>query len=268
MHPFAPRSLSPTASARRVFIVDDHPVTRRGLAALVVEHLGMEVCGETDNAADALVLIRASSPDLALIDISLRDTNGLALVKELHHQNPSLLLLVVSMYDEDLYAEPVLRAGARGFIMKQEAGDELCSAVRTVLQNEIYLSDRMKTRMRPNGLSRSRRGEFMFPMESLSQRELQVFRLLGEGMNTREIAETLEVSTKTIDAHRNRLKLKLGLESATDLVPRAVQWARAEAEAQFSPAAVATVQTADELSDGDEIGTAEAQIPEAEQIRG
>ena len=226
-------STSASTEPKRVFIVEDHPVTRRGLAAIVEQHLQMKVCGEADTASDALLLIRASAPDLALIDISLKDANGLSLVKELHAQNPSVLLLVISMYDEELYAEPVLRAGARGFVMKQEAGDELSTAIKLVLQNEVYLSSRMRGRLRPSGLSRSRRGELMFPMESLSQRELQVFRLLGEGRNTREIAEALEVSTKTIDAHRNRLKLKLGLDSATDLVPRAVQWARAEGESQL-----------------------------------
>lgn len=224
-----PPSSGEPVAAKRVFIIEDHPVTRRGLAAIVEAETGLQVCGEADNAADALSGIRAIQPDLALVDLSLRDGSGLNLVRELHLQDPGLLILVVSMYEEDLYAEPVLRAGARGFIMKHEAGDDLRLAIRTVLADDIYLSARMKARMMPRGGARTRSGELLFPMESLSERELQVFRLLGQGLSTRDIAQELGVSTKTIDAHRNRLKLKLGLASATDLVPRAVQWARTEA---------------------------------------
>lgn len=207
----------------RVLIVDDHPMLRRGLAELIAHEPDLGVCGEAHDVASALEAVKATRPDLAIIDISLQDANGLELVKQLRSQHPRLAMLVCSMHDENLYAERALRAGAMGYISKERAIDDVIEAIRCVLDGKTYLSDRMADRL----LSRVRGAEQSIsesPVDRLSDRELEVFEQIGAGLNTNEIAQRLCLSPKTVDAHRQKVKRKLGLESTTQLTRYAVKW--------------------------------------------
>jgi DNA-binding NarL/FixJ family response regulator len=212
---------------RRIFLVDDHPVTRQGVALLINDEADLEVCGEADNGPLAVEMIPKASPDMAIIDLTLKTTSGIELVKDLKALMPSLPVLVMSMHDESLYAERALRAGARGYLMKNEAGEVVVSAIRRVLSGELYLSDPVKGKMLGR-LAHSQNGAAAFSMDSLSDRELEVFRLIGSGLGTRQIAERLNLSVKTIDSHREHLKAKLQLETGASLVHRAIQWMKGE----------------------------------------
>jgi DNA-binding NarL/FixJ family response regulator len=212
----------------RVLIVDDHPITRQGMKALVNQQLNLEVCAEADSAPRAIELLAETQPDLAIIDVSLKTTNGIELTKNLKAQAPELAILVVSMHDEVLYAERALRAGAMGYVMKQDAGEKVALALQHLLRGEIYLSSRMKERMLHRFVNKKREG-MVFAIDTLSDREMEVFQLLGNGYSTRQVAEKLGLSSKTIDSYREHLKLKLGLESGAELVQHAIQWARTEA---------------------------------------
>lgn len=217
-----------SSSKIRVLLVEDHPVTRQGFKALINQQLNLEVCGETDTAAEALDLANRLRPDLAIVDVSLKNASGLDLARDLKTQNPNLLLLVVSMHDEAMFAERALRAGAMGYVMKREAGDKITTAIQHLLRGELYLSAKMKERVLHRFVNK--RGEGMvFAMDTLSNREMEVFQLIGNGYSTRQIAEKLNLSSKTIDSYREHLKLKLGLETGTDLMHHAIQWARWEA---------------------------------------
>jgi DNA-binding NarL/FixJ family response regulator len=213
-------------SKRRILIVDDHPMMREGLAQLIDHETDLCVAGQADNAAQALQAVSAILPDLALVDISLPDKNGLELIKDLQTLHPQLPILVVSMHDEALYAERVLRAGGRGYIMKQEGGKKLMEAIRQVLRGQIYVSDKMSAKILE--IFSGRRAEAVTsPVESLSDREFEVFQLVGQGQGTRQIAERLHLSIKTVEVHRANIKRKLELKSATDLVRYAVRWTEA-----------------------------------------
>jgi DNA-binding NarL/FixJ family response regulator len=210
-----------------IFLVEDHPVTRAGIAALVSRDPQLRVSGEADNAQVALDLILKHKPALVVIDIALKTSNGLELMKNLLAQLPDLPVLVMSMHDESLYAERAIRAGARGYLMKNEAVENIIVAIRTILKGELYFSERIKGKLL-NGAAGKRRGESLFPLETLSDREMEVFQLIGNGFATREIAARLKLSAKTIDSYREHLKVKLSLENSAELVRHAVRWARSE----------------------------------------
>jgi DNA-binding NarL/FixJ family response regulator len=210
----------------RVVIVDDHPITRHGLTALVNAQRNLQVCGEADSAASAIDVVARIDPDLAIVDVSLPTTNGIDLTKTLKALHPNLPILVVSMHDEALFAERALRAGAMGYVMKQEAADRISSAVQNLLRGELYLSERMQEQIVRRARNKKQNG-VAYSIDTLSEREMEVFKLLGNGFSTRQVAEKLNLSTKTIDSHREHLKMKLGLTSGTELVRHAVQWVRA-----------------------------------------
>jgi DNA-binding NarL/FixJ family response regulator len=206
-----------------IMIVDDHPLVRSGFRQLIESENGLNVCCEAATMNEALQLIKHCFPDLAIIDLSLPDGSGLELIKRLHALQPGILILVSSMHDEDLFAERVLRAGAKGYINKQEAGEQVIVALRQVLDGEIYLSSHMKERqlLEQDGNPRT---PLLSPAEHLSNRELEVFELIGHGMATGEIAVKLHLSVKTIETHRANIKTKLGLCTAGELTRSAVQW--------------------------------------------
>ncbi|MDJ0779730.1 MAG: response regulator transcription factor [Gammaproteobacteria bacterium] len=205
----------------RILIVDDHPLVRAGFAQLIGDCPDLEVCGEAGDVAEALNQVEQSRPDLAIIDLSLAGGSGLDLIERLRARDQDLLMLVASMHDETLYAERVLAAGARGYINKQEAQDRIIQAIRQVLGGKVYLSPRMTDRMH-NGMadvSNERRD-----IDSLSNRELQVFELIGRGHSASRIAEHLKLSVKTIETHQAHIKKKLALDSAHELTQRAIRW--------------------------------------------
>ena len=209
----------------KVLIVDDHPLVRTGLAQLIGDSPDLEVCGEAGDMSEALKRIEAVKPDLAIIDLSLSGGSGLDLIEHIKARNPEILMLVASMHDETLYAERVLAAGARGYVNKQEAQDRIVHAIRQVLGGKVYLSERMTERML-SGLVDL--GSEKRDIESLSNRELQVFELIGRGVSPGHIAAQLNLSIKTIETHQARIKKKLGLESAHQLTQRAIRWVMGE----------------------------------------
>ena len=208
---------------KRLFIIDDHPMMREGLAQLINNEPDLSVSGEAGTGQEALEGIVRSKADLVLADISLPDKNGLDVIKELQARHPGVSVLVISMHDEALYAERVLRAGARGYIMKQEGGKKLMGAIRQVLGGQIYLSEKMSTKILESFSGRLEQAGRM-PMENLTDREFEVLQLLGEGKTTREIAGQLHLSNKTVEAHRANIKTKLKLQNAAELVRYAVRW--------------------------------------------
>jgi len=208
---------------RSVLIVDDHPLIRQGVTQLVQQEEDLTVCGEAEDGPEVLPAIQEARPDIVVLDIMLKTTNGLALIGAIQERFPGLPVLILSMHDEALYAERALRAGAQGYVMKQDSPEKLIEAIRRVLQGEIYLSDNMTARM----LKKIATGEpsaELSPLELLSARELEVFRLIGRGTATRQIADQLQVSVKTVDAHRANIKKKLDLKSGAELVQRAIKW--------------------------------------------
>ncbi len=218
-----PSKVSKSPAKRRIILVDDHPITRQGVAVLINQEEDLEVIGETDSAPGAIALLQKQPADLAIIDITLKTTNGIELMKHIRVLAPDMPVLVMSMHDEGVYAERAMRAGARGYIMKQEASSRVLTAIRTVLSGELHLSDRMKERMLHRLVS-NRKEEVRFSIDTLSDREMEVFQLIGDGYSTRQVAAKLNLSVKTIDSYREHLKLKLQLESGKDLVRYAIQW--------------------------------------------
>ena len=218
---------SPAQNKKRILIVDDHPMMRQGLAQLIGVEPDMVICGEAENAEGALDSIGALKPDLVLADISLPGKNGLELIKDFQAIQPGLPVLVISMHDESLYAERVLRAGGRGYIMKQEGGKKLMLAIRQVLGGKIYVSEKMSGEILEI-FSGRRAGAESSPVEKLTDREFEVFQLIGQGKGTREIAEKLHLSVKTIEVHRVNIKAKLKLQSAAELIRFAVRWSESQ----------------------------------------
>ena len=205
----------------RILIVDDHPLVRTGFAQLIGDTHDLEVCGEAGNMADALGLATSLKPDLAIIDLSLAGGSGLDLIEHIKARDSNILMLVASMHDEALYAERVLSAGARGYVNKQEAQDRIIQAIRQVLDGKVYLSNRMTERMLSGMVSgKSEKRD----IDSLSNRELQVFEMIGQGIATGKMAVHLNLSVKTIESHQAHIKKKLGLSSAHELTHRAVRW--------------------------------------------
>jgi len=207
----------------KVLIVDDHPIVRQGLRSLINQENDLHVCGEAGGAGEALKALNTLKPDLLLVDISLKGPDGLELTKSVRALEPDLPILIVSMHDETLYAERVLRAGANGYIMKEEVAQNVVQAIRKVLGGDIYMSDRMRQKIL-RGVAGQRSNTTTSAIERLSDRELEVFRLIGQGHGTRNIAEELHLSVKTIETYRAHIKEKLGLNNATELVRQAVQW--------------------------------------------
>lgn len=215
--------MSPKKRKKRLLIVDDHPMMRQGLAQLISNEPDLVACCQAESAAQALALIEREHPDLVLVDITLPGKSGLELIKDIQALHPELAVLVISMHDESLYAERVLRAGGRGYIMKQEGGKKLMQAIRQVLSGGIYVSDAMSAKILE--IFSGKRGETGgSSIEHLTDREFEVFQLIGQGQSTREIAERLHLSTKTVEVHRLNIKQKLKLKTAPELIRYAVRW--------------------------------------------
>lgn len=214
---------SPKPNAKRIMLVDDHPVVREGLAESIERESDLTVCAQAEERAEALQMLEAARPDLVVVDLMLKNSSGLELIKDIHARWPRVLLLVVSMHDETLYAERVLRAGAQGFITKQEATRDILLALRRVLAGRIYLNDRTasvvlaRLTSKPDSMTDS-------IADLLADRELQVFESIGRGLSTREIATQLRIDVKTVDTYRARIKEKLNLASSSELLQLAIRW--------------------------------------------
>lgn len=218
----------PPQTRRRVLLVDDHPMMRAGLAHLIERQPDLTVCGEAANPAEALKALPNARPDIILADLTMPGRSGLEFVKDLLATSPSLAVLVVSMHDEAVYAERALRAGARGYIMKEAGGEAVVAAIRQILSGQIYVSPAMSARILENLSGKKPRGSSS-PIEKLSDREFEVFQLIGQGKSTRDIAEQLHLSPKTVDVHRSHIKEKLDLKDATALIRHAVRWVETQA---------------------------------------
>lgn len=205
----------------RVLLVDDHIVLRQGMAAMINEEPDLEVCGEADGVREAIRVADQTRPDVALVDLSIRDGDGLELIKELKRRFPETRALVLSMYDEAVYAERALRAGARGYVMKAEAATSVMAGIRSILRGEVYLSRAMAARLAEGRAAEG--GASDAAAGGLSDRELQVLRCVGRGMSTREIGEELFISGKTVEAHREHIKEKLNLVSSGELLRYAIE---------------------------------------------
>jgi DNA-binding NarL/FixJ family response regulator len=213
------------AAAARVLIVDDHPVVREGLAAQIALQPDLEVCGEAEGVTDALALVETVRADVAVIDISLKSGDGIDLIKRLRARDPALRLVVWSMYPESLYAERALRAGALGYVHKGKATREILQAIRSALAGKVYLSADVSSALLGRLVGGSGRAIERTPIEDLSDRELEAFKLMGQGLTTEQIAERMHISPKTVETYRARIKEKLGLKNVTELIQRAAQWA-------------------------------------------
>jgi len=209
----------------RVLIVDDHPLVRSGIKAIIQMEPDLEVCDEAEDHASALEAIAEQKPDMVLVDISLKNSNGLNLLKDITHQHPEILTLAVSMHDEYTYAIRCLKAGAKGYIMKQEGTEKIRDAIRCVLAGKTYLSEDM-TQNTVDQLSQGRSPAGASPVEALSNRELELFQLTGQGKEIAEIAEIMNISPRTVEVHRSHIKKKLGLRTSTDIFQMAYDWLR------------------------------------------
>ena len=221
------RSLGIAPKRARILVVDDHPTMREGLARVIDETGDLIVCAQAESIDRALELIETTQPDLAIVDITLRRQNGIELIKDLKIRHPKLPVLVHSMHDEQVYAQRSLRAGARGYLMKHEPPPKLLHAIRQVLAGEIYLSETM-TRQMLHRMADTPSAKGISPVDRLSDRELEVFERLGQGQKTKEIAQDLHLSIKTVQTYCEHLKEKLQLKDGTSLVRFAVQWVEAQ----------------------------------------
>ena len=211
---------------KRVLIIDDHPAMRSGLGLLVKTQPDWEVCGEAGSAREGLDAIQKLKPTLALVDLALPDKSGLELLKDVRASDPDILMLVISSHDENLYAERALRAGARGYVMKEEASEVLIEAIGRVLRGQVYLSQRMSALMLEMMTGQKKKG--LSPLEQLTDRELEVFTLIGEGVTTHDIADRLCISHRTVDAHRAHIRSKLKIPDSNALIRYAVRWVESE----------------------------------------
>jgi DNA-binding NarL/FixJ family response regulator len=214
----------PSAPARhRVLLVDDHPMMRAGLAHFIERQTDLTVCGEAANPAEALKALPTANPEIVLADLTMPGRSGLEFVKDVLAVTPTLPILIVSMHDEAVFAERALRAGARGYIMKEAGGEAVVAAIRQILRGEVYVSPAMSARILEGLSSKKPRGSSS-PIEKLTDREFEIFQLIGQGKSTRDIATQLHLSPKTVDVHRSHLKEKLELRDATSLIRYAVRW--------------------------------------------
>lgn len=225
----APTPPKPVSTEKKitVFIVDDHPLVRQGLAQVINGETDMMVCGDAEDAPKALHAVNAKNPDLVIVDISLRGNNGLELIKNIKALKHNLPILVFSMHDETVYAQRALRAGARAYVMKQESADKIITAIRRIMSGDIYVSNRVADQVL-HQLVNGSTDPGGSPVDRLSDRELEVIQLIGRGLSTREIASSLNLSVKTIESHRAHIKEKLNLRNATELVQFSVQWVEQE----------------------------------------
>jgi DNA-binding NarL/FixJ family response regulator len=217
---------NPPGGKSRIFIVDDHTMFREGMKQLIDREPDLTVCGDAAGVEEALQGIPDLKPDLVIVDLSLSGSPGLDLIKTLKNQYASLPVLVVSMHEESLYAERALHAGASGYVMKQEPAKTVKAAIRKVLGGDLHLSDKMTAALLGRAMGRSPSASPVPPMARLSDRELEVFRMLGEGKMTRQIAEELNLSIATINSFRNRIKEKLNFKNSTELILHAIHWVR------------------------------------------
>ena len=211
-------------SRSKVLVVDDHPMTRYGTARLLEQEPDLIVCGEAENASCAIAAIAAFKPQLVLSDLSMPGGDGLEFIKDVRSLHPEVAVLVFSMHDESFYAERALRAGARGYVMKNEGGEKLVEAIRQVLQGKIHVSENMSGKVLEIFSGRRRRADNT-TIGKLTDREFEVFQLLGQGLATREIGQRLRLGTKTVETHRLHVREKLGLKSGSALIKYAVRWA-------------------------------------------
>lgn len=218
------------ASKERIFVVDDHPVFREGLVRVLNQEKDLEVVGEAENALEALKAVARLRPDLVIVDISLDGANGLDLSRSLRQHIPTIRILVLSMHKETLHAERALRSGANGYIMKRESGRQLLQAVRQVLGGQTYVSDPIKELLLQK-LSETPQAASQSPEDLLSDREFEVFQLIGQGYGTRQIADELHLSMKTVESHREHIREKMHIPSTFELVQRAIHWVHNEKEA-------------------------------------
>jgi DNA-binding NarL/FixJ family response regulator len=218
-----PTELGAGRQKNRVLIVDDHPIVRQGLRRLIEQEEDLAVCGEVESAREAKSAIRELKPDVVVVDISLKHGDGIELVKDARAHHAQLPILVLSMHDELIYAERMLSAGANGYIMKQAAGDQFLTALRRVLDGGLYVSEVVGSGMIQKFASGSA-NVAAHPIDSLSNRELQILHMIGRGLSTRQAAETLNLSVKTVESHRQRIKRKLNLGTGSQLVQYAVNW--------------------------------------------
>jgi DNA-binding NarL/FixJ family response regulator len=207
----------------RILLVDDHPVVREGLSTRLATYTDLEVCGEASDVPEALRLVAELHPDLVIVDITLKNSNGLDLIKQIKYQFEQVRMLVWSMHSESLYAERSLRAGALGYINKQQATDKIIDAIRRVLEGKVYLSDEMTDRILQRNVGATLQSE-RSPIEKLADRELEVFRLIGQGFKTADIAQQLHLSVKTIETYRDRIRQKLDLCDGRQLTKTAIEW--------------------------------------------
>jgi len=207
----------------KILVVDDHPLVRRGLGELIASQPDLTVCGEAATAAEALNLVDQTAPDLVVIDLKLKQSSGIELIKQIKARYKNIKMLVASMHEEALFAERALHAGASGYINKEEAGEKVVEAIRQILQGKVYLSNEMTEHMLYQFAGRQQEPSEN-SLDKLSNRELEVFELVGQGMGTRQIAEMLHLSVKTIETYRESVKRKLNLNTSSELIRRAVQW--------------------------------------------
>lgn len=219
----APHVAEPTNHPIRIIVVEDYPVVREGLVQWLSHDPSLRVCGEAGTLAEAGVIIDRDPPDVLLMDLMVNGADGIGFIKETLDRHPNLRILVLSMHDEMVYSERVIRSGASGFVMKQQSTRDLLAAIRTVHRGELYLSPRVAGVMLRKILQPTR-GEIRVGLESLTDRELHIYQLIGTGMTTRQIADELTLSMKTVDAHRENIKNKLGISSAADLARQAATW--------------------------------------------
>jgi DNA-binding NarL/FixJ family response regulator len=213
-----------TIKRARILIVDDHPAVREALASRIGRQPDLEVCGEAADMSEALRLVADTQPDLVVVDISLKTDSGIDLIKRIKDRNDSVRMLVWSMHSESLYAERALRAGALGYVNKDQATDKIIDAIRRVLEGKVFLSDAMAEKMLHRAVGGGREDVTRSPLDALADRELEVFRLIGQGVKTTEIAERLHLSVKTVETYRDRIRQKLDLSDGTALAHYATQW--------------------------------------------
>jgi DNA-binding NarL/FixJ family response regulator len=211
------------SETKRVLIVDDHPIVRHGLSQLIDAEPDLDVCGTAGTAEEGLRMAGELKPEVGLIDISLKDGNGIELIKEIRTEDKDMAILVISMHDEALYAERALKAGANGYITKQQADETVIDAIRKVLEGEMYITDELSAQMLRQYIGGAEAGESA-GVERLTDRELEVFEWIGKGLSSQEIADKLDLSIKTIEVHRAHIKKKLELDKPSQVIQRAVQW--------------------------------------------
>ncbi len=212
---------------KKILVIDDHPMMREGLAQLIANEPDLIVCGEAGDATEGLTKIAATAPDLVIADITMPGKSGLELIKDVETLHPGLSILIVSMHEEAFYAERVLRAGGRGYVMKQEGGKKLMEAIRTVLDGKVYVSEKMSANIL-NLFGNRRNDPAASPVQTLTDREFEVFQLLGRGLSTVQIAQRLNLSPKTVEVHRTNAKTKLKMKTAAELLRYAVRWLESE----------------------------------------